>query len=86
MSNLRSITLPPRGIRMTALSPGEWQVSDATVAPDDPAARLGYIARIGDHFEVTDLDGPLVRFHLFASLETAMDSFASRVRHGLSAA
>jgi len=58
------------------LSPTEWWVCDRMIANGDPLASLGFVRRVGDFFEVTNL-GRLREKTYFSSFERAAASLAA---------
>lgn len=64
-------------IGFTELSPTEWRVSDRSLADSDPSALLGFIQRVGDSYEVTDLHRLRERKY-FTSFDRAAASLRPR--------
>lgn len=65
------------GISITELSPREWRICDEHIAEGDPAALLGFIQRVADAYEVTNLRRLWERSY-YSSFERATASLAAR--------
>ena len=73
-------TLTPRTVRniqVTALSPTEWTVVDTHIPSNEAASLIGFIEKVGDHFEVMEFGDPL-KFLFFDSMEAATDHLSAR--------
>ncbi|TFC45606.1 hypothetical protein E3T26_04165 [Cryobacterium sp. TMT1-21] len=66
-----------RDIGINEISPTEWRVSDRLIADGDASALLGFIQRVDDAFEVTNLGRPRERSY-FSSFDRATASLTMR--------
>lgn len=65
------------GVDIVEISPEEWCVRDRAVPTDDPRAVLGFIQRLDDAYEVTNLRRLRERSY-FSRFAPAAASLASR--------
>lgn len=70
-----STNVQGRDIGINELSPTEWRISDRLIADSDASALLGFIQRVDDAFEVTNLGRPRERSY-FSSFDRAAASLA----------
>lgn len=70
-----TVNLQGRDIGINEISPTEWRVSDRMIADSDASALLGFIQRVDDAFEVTNLGRPRERSY-FSSFDRATASLA----------
>jgi len=65
----------PEGVVVVAMSATQWRVGDAPGLGLDPLLLRGFIVRIGDVFEVSEIGKPRDRRY-YSSFDDAVRSFS----------
>jgi hypothetical protein len=70
-------------VEVIAISRDEWRISDPSKPEHDGLSLLGFVQRVENAFEVTEMHRPFVRTYV-ESFHAAIQALSARVRDGSS--
>jgi hypothetical protein len=68
-------------VEVIAISRDEWRISDPSKVEHDGLSLLGFVQRVEDAFEVTEMHRPLVRTYVH-SFHAAIQVLSAQIRDG----